>query len=253
MNTLFSFKRFGLLLQRYFYERKKRELLFWSITTLIFMLSSNSVQFLATYLVVSGTIFVSNLFREIHSKTQGINYFMLPATQLEKITMMLFVSVIYYFAMFLITYIIGNVLGTLLNNLLATFLTWFSHSNIQWHLFQSGFFAGRFIQLPLKEIFMTFISVQAIFLLGGIYFKRNAFLKTVFSIFALMFVLLIIEVMLLSLFIEGAFTTSLYFPEEMFFSLNFETFYKPILNTLSYLFVPFVWVVSYFRLTEKEV
>ncbi|MDR0969242.1 MAG: hypothetical protein LBM67_01730 [Lentimicrobiaceae bacterium] len=244
MNTLFSFKRFGLLLQRYFYERRKHDLLFWSITVLVLMLSGGSVQFSVTYLVVSGAIFVSNLFREIHSKTQGINYFMLPATQLEKITMTLFVSVIYYFAMFLITYIIGNILGTLLNNLLATFLPWFSHTS---------FFAEKFVQMPLKETFMAFVFVQAIFLLGGIYFKRNAFLKTVFSIFALIFALLIIEMILVSLFIERTFTTSL-FPEEMMsFSLHFETFYKRILNILGYLFVPFVWIVSYFRLTEKEV
>lgn len=254
MNTQFSFKRFGLLLQRYFYERRKHEYLFWGITVLLFMLQSNSVSFLVTYLTISGAIFASRLHREIHSKTQGVHHFMIPATQLEKTVFAVFMSVIYYFTMFLVAYIVGNVLGTLLNNLLASFLPWFSHSNIQWQLFQpTSIIDGFIIPSTLKSAFEAFIVTQAVFLLGGIYFKRNTFLKTVFSIFALLFVLLIVEVLMLSLFIDGTLTTSLYFPEEMLYSLNFETFYKPILNTLGYLFVPFVWVVSYFRLTEKEV
>ena len=248
MNTLFNFERFGLLIKRFFFERGSHELLFWGITVLVFTLIGN-FQTQIIFLMITGSFFASKFFSEIHSKTQGVNYFMIPATQLEKLLSAIIISVVYFFILFIITYVIGNLMHTYLNNLLADYFMAFSHKTLQWSLFQSNFSGIT----PLKIVFITFVISQAIFLLGSIYFKRTVFLKTLFSVFVMLFALTNIEVILYAIFVEGRLELSVYIPAEILMKNLNVKFYEVILNVLLYSSAPFLWVVSYFRLTEKEV
>jgi len=55
MNTTLNINRIGLLLKRFFIENKQRELTFWGITIIIFMLM-HQTESVAMFLYVTGFI-----------------------------------------------------------------------------------------------------------------------------------------------------------------------------------------------------
>ncbi|MDR3268645.1 MAG: hypothetical protein LBT83_06220 [Tannerella sp.] len=262
MNTLFDFNRAGLLIRRYFTERFHTELIYWGIFTIVLMLFRNNLPTIGALLFVAGAFFASRFSREIHSPTNRMNYFMIPATQLEKITVSIVITIVYYFGMFLITYVIGNLIGTGLTNLLAkvdflsSTLNLFHPTELKWQLFeffeqQVASFNGiqhSMNALFIRLFFRVFLVTQSIFMLGGIYFKRNQTLKTVFALTVVGFAFLILLILELKLFVwDNNFSAN---KEDLLYL--WETF-KIITNVFLYSLVPFLWITSYFRLTEKEV
>jgi hypothetical protein len=266
MNTLFNFNRAGLLIRRYFIERFHTELIYWGIMAIVCMFFRNSLPAVGGLLLVAGAFFAARFFREIHSPANGMNYFMIPATQLEKLTVSIGIIVVYYFGMFLFTYVIGNLIGTGLNMLLAevdassSALNLFHPTELKWQLFEVSKHGGMELKLfhgsaddsPFIWLFFqAFLVIQSIFMLGGIYFKRNQTLKTIFTITVVGFVFLMLLILGLGLIgwenlhgING---------------MNHEHFlhvwkvFKIITKVFLYSLVPFLWITSYFRLTEKEV
>ncbi|MCL2650791.1 MAG: ATP-binding cassette domain-containing protein [Candidatus Azobacteroides sp.] len=158
----------------------------------------------------------------------------------------------------MITYIIGNLLGTFLNNMLSginiyVVMNLFQYSPLQWTLFTKT--AMLWINgIPtvdyygLFQIFIAFLLSQSMFFLGGIYFKKNQTFVTflTFIVFGLFVSLLTItEIRLIhgNIFEKGV-------------SINFRCgpdWWIYTKQIFGYLLVPFFWVVSYFRLTEKQV
>jgi hypothetical protein len=263
--TDFNFNRIGLLLQRYFTERYRPELMYWIITVIVFMFFRNSVPTMVAFICVMGAFYASRFFKEIHSPANGIAYYMIPATQLEKLTVGIFVTSFYYFIMMIIAYVTGNLLGTLLNNTLASmnflsgFFNIFHYSPLQWNLFATSTFTANTITIPdvsagtnnLVSLFTGFLFSQSIFLLGGIYFKSNQILKTiltfiVFSIFQSLFFSLEIKMIFgdMNVFMALAQKEKL---EAIALTI------RDVVRVFFYLLIPFFWVVSYFRLTEKQV
>jgi hypothetical protein len=103
-------------------------------------------------------------------------------------------------------------------------------------------------------IFTFFIS-QSVFLLGSIYFKRGGLGRTMLSIFGFFLLLVIIELFMFKV-MFGSFSVT----GNMMASFNFTPENSPtikiighVFKVMSYLLTPFLWVVTYFRLTEKQV
>jgi len=253
--SLFNFNRIGLLLQRYFTERFRTELIYWSIMIIAFMFIRNIIPAAMGLIFVAGAFYASRFFREIHSPGNGIAYFMIPATQLEKMTVSIIMTSFYYFVMMMIVYSIGNLLGTFLNNLFVSidflrgFLNIFgynpSYSPLKWILFE--FYGGSFALDMLQSLFMIFtyfLFYQSIFLFGSIYFKNNQAFKTL-----LVMIIIVIFVSILFLLILKLITGNTFIGSE---NTN-TTIYKIYEKIFLYLLPPFFWVVSYFRLTEKQV
>lgn len=265
MNTIFNINRVGLLLNRYFVENAKRELVYWGVISICIMFLRNNAFLMLGLLVVAGAMFAARFFKEIHSPTNGINYYMIPATQIEKTFVAVLMSIVYYFAMFILSYVLGNLLGTFLNNILASVGTffaslgiWFSHKDLEWILFTKtvnmpsmenmGMIAKNTLGLWIPQ----FISIQSIFLLAGIYFKKNPVPKALLTIFLVLVVLVFIEAFMLKYMIgETSFNASMFADTESFD--NAANIYMWIVKILGYLFIPFLWIISYFRLTEKQV
>ena len=253
--NIFSFNRLGLMFQRYFTERLHTELMYWSIMVIVFMFIRNVPPVMFALIAIAGVFYAARFFREIHSSSNGVAYFMIPATQFEKLTIGIIMTSFYYFAMMIIAYIIGNLLGTCLNNLLANidfiFFNFFHHSQLQWKLFDNIDFVDK--ADTLKSInysvlyFLIFLLGQSLYLLGSIYFKSIHFLKTYFStqiIGLLLLILYIIELRLIfgnlsnlaDVNVSGSDTTALY-----------------AIQIILPLLTLFFWIVSYFRLTEKQI
>lgn len=266
MNNTFNINRIGLLIQRYFIENSRRELLYWGIITFVFMFFRNNVGAIMTITYFLGIFFATRTIKEIHSKTNGINYFMIPASQLEKLTTALLLSIVYFFGMILIAYVAGNIIGTFLNNLLvkvpffSTELGLFvTQSSLNWELFNpqgNMWHYNDFMissdgkNILILNFFLSFVISQSIFLFGGIYFKNNAVLKVFASIFLIVFAfvaLAIFELWVLNGFNFG----SMEFGDDV--SRDTIQIFDTVANIFMYLLIPFFWITSYFRLTEKEV
>jgi len=258
--TQLDFNRLGLLFRRFFTENSHKELLQWIIMIIVFMFVRNIVFLVMAVIFVSGAIDAARFSKEIHSRSNGAAFFMIPATQLEKLIVGVVITSFYCFAEMMITYIIGNLLGTFMNNMLTSanlfVFNIFHYSPLQWTLFTNTatiwnngqpavYYYGLF------QIFIAFLFSQSMFFLGGIYFKRNQFFAT--------FLTFIVIVLLLSILL--ATETRLIFgtiTDEYGIKVNVNVLPNPtwwiyIKQIFGYLLIPFFWVVSYFRLTEKQV
>jgi len=263
--TVFDFNRIGLLFQRYFTERFNTEVIYWGIMVIVFMFIRNVDPLIIGLILIAGIFYAARFFREIHSRNNGVAFFMIPATQLEKLLVGIIMTSFYYFALMMITYAIGNILGTFANNMLASMdfigLNIFHHSPLQWKLFESNIANTTVVfnssSIPAYEanytslfkIFVSFLLVQSVYLFGSIYFKSNQALKTFLSVFVIQILLLIVLVIIVRLTGDGNIQINID-------SSAINEWGKPVrimLKTFLYLLIPFFWVVSYFRLTEKQV
>ncbi len=246
METSFSTNRLWLLIKRYFVESKQRELTFWGISLVVFMLMRDQGSII-TYLIIAGYFTAANAFRIFGHTPGGMHYLLIPATHTEKLVTSILINTIYFFVAFLITYIAGAAIGISLDNLI------FGHNYpIQFNLFTDKFSN----QLDLEFLwwsFYAFAIVQAIAITGSLYFKRSAAMKTLLSLFIIFVVLGIFEISILKLMFgtyeisNRTFNLSPHDIEELFPAL------KTIFKIIGYLILPFFWSVSYFRLTEKQV
>ena len=251
-----NFNRLGLLFQRFFIERSRTELVYWSIMAIVFMFLRNNIPGMIGLIVIGGVVYASRFFKEIHYPGNGVAYFMIPATQLEKLIVGIVITSFYYFAMMMITYAAGNLLGTFFNNMLASMninilfgFSPFHYSPLQWKLLGSPIEAmiseGSGMHTNIMTfLFELFLVGQSIYLLGSIYFKRNQFFATLLATNIIQILLFILFVVELKLFFD---TTNLELS-------NYEwgRTVGHVLRGFIWLLPPFFWVVSYFRLTEKQ-
>jgi len=254
MNTTFNFNRLGLLIKRYFIENKNKELIYWGILTLAFCLihQAGSAKMI---IYIMGFIFAAKQYKIFTYTPSGMHYLLIPATHLEKLVSSILLSTVYFFGMALLTYSIGNIVGTTLLN------TFFGQSEpLVWDMFSlsNNYSIGsnmHFTQAgPFVEMTIGFLTIQSVFLLGSIYFKGNAVAKTMLSIFAIFLVLGIIELSLL----KGLFGGMSIDGDMRSFNFSADnspamTVFGYIFKTIGYLLIPFLWVVTYFRLKEKQV
>jgi hypothetical protein len=245
MNTTLNINRLGLLLKRYFIENKQRELTFWGITIVVFTLmhlagaqeKSISVEM---FLYISGFIFAARTFKIFNHTPGGMHYLLIPATHFEKLTTAILLSTFYYFVMILITYSLGTILGTTIGNFFfesnnpIVFTLFYSHADIYSN------------SHSLLNKFIFFAEIQSVFILGSIYFKGNVIGKTWLTMTALGIIIAIIQISLMKI-LWG----DMHFAE----TFNYQTGHLlgSNIKVLVYLLIPFFWVVSYFRLKEKQV
>lgn len=255
MNTLFNINRLSLLLKRFFIEEKQRELTFWGISTFVFLImhitgSNEKSSAVIIFLFISGFIFAARTFKIFNQTPGGMHYLLIPATHLEKLITAILLNTFYFFVMMVGTYLIGTTLGITLGNLL-----WETNNPIQFGLFQSTMNFSEFNQptLSLLDTFITFAGIQSVFMLGSIYFKGNSVGKTMLVIIAVSLAFALIELFLMKATFGSfsvnsqTFSLSINSPEDLFPGLEI------IGKTIKYSLIPFFWIVSYFRLTEKQV
>jgi hypothetical protein len=252
MNTTFSFNRLGLLIKRYFVENRQRELSFWGIVIVVFMLMHQNVS-VEIFFYIAGFIFAARMFKIFAYTPGGMHYLLIPATHLEKLVTTIFLSTFYYLIMLLITYSIGTLLGTELGNAIFGTQHDLSLSLFQMDSVNSTMNYSGIRQVNFLDFLLGFALTQSIFLLGSVYFKRNAVGKTFLTLISFAFVIGLIELVIFKV------SFGSYHLNGQSLDVNFtsgdDVFagFKLILKTIKYLLIPFFWIVTYFRLTEKQV
>ena len=253
MAAIFNFNRVWLLLQRYFVENRHRELYYWGFCTIWFMFFRNNVGAIGGAILVAGIVFCGRFFREIHSPTSGLNYFMIPATQAEKLATSFLLTIVYYFGMMLVVYTLGNLAGIFLNNLFAnvSFLSsdvdLFTQKPLRWCLLeipQIDMVKSSFVWI----FFKAYLFIHAIFTLGSLCFKRSAIFKMLLTLFFVGFVCVVIMVLGVHVFLGISANSNV--------SININGENNPfgaVGSIIPYVLIPYLWTTAYFRLTEKEV
>ncbi len=248
----FSFKRILLLMQKTAYENAKFTIvglitLFGFFSVILFISALNNANawekmnsFYVAGFIISG-IFISGMaFTNFRSKEKTMNYLMLPASTLEKfISELLTTTVIFAIAYTLIFYVF----------------------NLAVYLFGSVYgFSVDFVNLSdmhILEGFMYYVIFQSIFLAGSATFRKVPLFFTSFSLFIAGIGILIFTVLITTL-LKGEFE-NLAFNN---FNINSNTFPEEDINNhplilipkymFYYLTAPLFWLVTYFKIKEKE-
>ncbi|HYO23278.1 MAG TPA: hypothetical protein VER36_12800 [Flavisolibacter sp.] len=270
MNQFFSFKRFTLLVLKHWADNKKRYglsmlafvglLITWLVFTMLTGFDNKpmgkTVQqvtfFLALFAV--GTFYASQYFRDLGSRAKGITFLLVPASAFEKLLCSLLYTVVLFFVTFTAAFYLVDVLMVAVAN---TFPSTGKTEVV--NVFK--IILLKFNKDSTINFLLFFFSVQSVFLLGSIYFEKYSFIKTIISGFVSCF----------ALFCLMYFFNEMLLPEGDYPS-GFLTTYRVFVDggndrlvqiprwigevfrfSVMYAAAPFLWIVTYFRLKEKQV
>lgn len=257
MDQFFSFRRFSLLVLQHWANNKKRYvlsvmaflglLIIWYVFAIIIgddkLLSIEFQQI--TYfmsLFVTGTFYASQYYRDLASRAKGSNFLLVPASAFEKFLCSLLYTLILFFAVFTATFYLVDIIMVNIANSVDAIKKYHGKIPII-NVFDVTFFS--FNNNATLNFLLFFFSVQSAFLLGSVYFRKYNFLKTIISGFVIWLILFLI----------------VYF----FYQENSAEAYSDgnegempnwiaqLIQGLAYVLAPLLWIVTYYRLKQKQV
>jgi hypothetical protein len=255
-----SLRRLGLLLRRDFSAGYRTVIVamlavggFVILISVLSALSGNLRPIHGTLyielLFIGGLIVTSLIFKELHLNGRGVFYLTLPGSVLEKFLSKLLVTSIGYAAGSLIFYTAVSSAAEGLNRLI------FGYGHPFFNPWQ------RYILLAVA----AYLVCQSVFLVGSIYFRRLAFIKTSLYLVLFAIVLSILAGVILWIifrdYAEGGRMMLQPYLNELGRAGEMERVLTPLaerfLQVIKVFFwaavAPVGWVVSYLRLRETEV
>jgi hypothetical protein len=283
-NQVFSFTRWRLLVTKQWTENRRKYLLSllaiggllaaWDaflIAVIPYAPLEPFMQF-ATYTVglfFTGCFFASTLFAELGNKKQALSWLSLPASHLEKLLCaILFGVVLFYAAYTLVFYIVDIPMVQWSNNILQRHpLNWPNTNSPIPESLVYNFITAAGAPIPEKQWhFFTwgYFAIQSVFLLGSVYFTRFSFVKTVVA--GLLFIVAFVifqKLVLLPMKPDGWSDNFFRWTQDMNelndHDMSLHEVRLPFHLDLIFLLLsefgvaPFFWVVTWFRLKEKQV
>lgn len=191
-------------------------------------------------LFINGFVLTAGTYNELHVPTRSQFYLTLPATTLEK---------------FFSHYLISTVLYVLIANLML-FISILIYAGLSVLIWDANMAYFNPFELQNINLMGIYIVSQSVFFLGAVAFRKYNFLKTILAVFVVQFALNII-LALLAWVIIGSPGVSVDVDSQnteaeltMFFSDTLPTMAKYF---TFYVLAPFLLVVSYLKLKEREV
>lgn len=250
MNQFFSLKRFQSLVLKHWADNKRRYTLavlaFIGLLTAWFAFSlampedqvpmSHDVQKTTFFflLFITGTLYASQYFRDLSSRTKAANFLLIPASTFEKFLCGIFYSALLFPLVFIAAFYLTDSLMVAVAN--AVYKSGEKTSVI--NIFTIDFF--HFNSHRTLNFLPFFFSVQSLFLLGSVYFRKYNFIKTVISGFIIwmlcMGVALALHTWVRPLDGEGP------LPDGAVLAVA----------ALAYLIAPLLWWIAYYRLKAKQ-
>ena len=237
MNTSFSFTRIKYLLMRYFKENWKKDVLMGLILFGVSLLSDREGDFILFIISVFFVLYSGRVFSNLKYKDNAFHYLTIPASTLERVVTNIFLIHIYY-----IIYVWVLVsLGALLRGCI--------YPNFIQNLGINEVFSSRsFVIFDIWD-YLVLICLQAIFMFGSVYFKKNAIAKTLLSIAGFGLLISFIIILLSTDMFNN--TTGLVLHSRLSINFLWGGLYLPKIICVASTF--FFWVLTYFRLKETEV
>jgi hypothetical protein len=272
MNQFFSFKRFNLLVMKHWADNKKRYalsvlafiglLITWFVFTMLTLMDpqpmGKEVQTITFFfaLFAVGVFFASQYFNELGSRSKGINFLLVPASAFEKLLCSLVYTVLLFLLVFTATFYLVDVLMVSIAKAFGVSTgEKFSVANV-----------FDVINLPFTRdttlnLLSFFFSVQAAFLLGSVYFEKYSFIKTAICGFVGGFIIFCFFYFFnAQLFDDGAYYRGFLTSYRVKVNgaserlVQIPAWIGEVLRFLAlYAIAPFLWLVTYYRLKEKQV
>lgn len=277
MNQLFDINRFGLLVAKHWRENRNRYLLSLlamggiMLLWLAFLFTVSGYQpfdsdtQLMTYyggLFIIGTLYASLLFSDLSSTSKGMNYLSLPASHLEKLLCGLLYVVVIFFVCYTALFYFIDWIAVNTSNALAVSLR---PERSMWPKSEmfNVFVAPGSEKPGYLNHFLIFLliyfAVQAGYIAGSIYFPRYSFIKTTISLsLFVLVILLFIGKVLYPMLPHGNFDAPTTFMVrgnngQVTMARLPEWINVVLIGLLKYGFPVVFYLVTYFRLKEKEV
>ena len=221
----FNIKRFGNVCTRLVMLRKKEYFnLFLAITLFVALIcifacnpfsgeAKGTLEYAYSFLqlgitiysfsLILITIYGANIIRDLKTKQQRIDELVLPATNLEKFTARVLASTVLILILVVAGIVAGDILQMLINMLLhkGTFASFcLSSFNVAFTELQTSIITRENVaHKPIRLMFLlTLISSNAFYLLGGMLFRKTAWLKTTLAV-------IVISIALFCLFVGYAY------------------------------------------------
>ena len=226
----FNIKRFGNVCTRLVMLRKKEYFnIFLAITLFVALIcifacnpfsgeAKETLEYAYSFFQVVGSIYAfavvfitvngANIIRDLKTKQQRIDELVLPATNLEKFTARVLASTVLILIIIVAGIMVADVLQMLINMLLhkGTFASFcLSSFNVAFTELQTSILAiENVLHKPIRFMFLlTLISGNAFYLLGGMLFRKTAWLKTTLAI-------IILSIVFFSMFVGYAYVVYAY-------------------------------------------
>jgi len=281
MNQTFSFPRWQMLVASHWAEHRKRYLLalmavggllagWYSFLLLIdhFGPLNLFIQYATYYcgLFLVGCFHASTVFSELGSKSRAIQYLSIPASHLEKLLCGILFGVVFFFIAFTIVfYIVDIPMVSLANRIIAG-------EKQHWpNTFQSIGIVGvldiwnnqwaPILDRKYHFFLFAYFAIQSAFLLGSVYFASWSFIKTVVALllFWVIFILYVQKGIAEHLpngwhphdLVRWANNSDNMLPASMVALPN--PMERILIFLMQYSIPPIFWIITYFRLKEKEV
>ncbi len=257
-NLVFNPSRFGYLLRNDIELNYKRVLLaalaFFAflavfMASVAFDSSGNDLDFHSwvypNTMIFFGCIFTGFAFKEMANVHERHFYLSLPASHLEKFTVRWLLTVLGFPLIFTLSYLLFSwISGIVIKNF----------GGEELHVY-NPFSLGGYVFLRV------YISVQSLFLLGAIFFQKYTVIKTGATLFVLTILGALLTMLLFYLMFYPYFDGSIFDGPSMDDaqpSQAFQDFVEFKLISLIefgfyYILPVFCWIISYLKLTEKEI
>lgn len=233
MDTSLSLTRIKHLLNRYFIENWKKDLYVGLVLLVIAFVSNPMAGFSSFVYIVMILLYTGRIFGNLAHKESAQHYLMIPASTSEKLITNIFLSHIYYVLLLSVFLVLGILLRALIlaplcdDTSSCTFL-------IPYISFAS---------------YLSFLLFQSILVFGSVYFKKNAFIKTLLSLSAFFFFLTMLVIFIIRMNVGSM--TRLAEEFDYYVRNPYPSYLIP--SIISIVFTCFFWILSYFRLRETEV
>lgn len=256
MNNFFSYERFSLLVKRQWTENyfilMMGVVVYASIVAVIYSINfdvesnftlnkSAQTSMFVLGLFAGGTLFANYIFKDFGNKTQTLSFLMTPASHFEKLCVGLFYSLVAFPITFL--FVFGAVDYTFVA------LSGNKSNDILYNIILDAY----------KEysIFINlWVTLQVFVLLGAIYFSKMSYVKTAFTGFLIIAAGGLLEYLFFKIIIgDDSLHSHVNLSSENRHNLSAEfNFVNDTTKFISYyLLAPFLAIVAYFKLKEKEV
>lgn len=267
MTTTFSFSRLLQLIRKQWIENSR--LYLFSVLALLGMLglimifwiisdgqhySEDSLYIIFIFgLFVAGAVFASMSFSMLGHREKGTYWLAFPASHLEKLLCMIFYNVIVFTLVYSACFfLVKSGAVAYVNNLIADKPAVYTLRRSKWGA------DGSFLSVFPYFIY-GFFAVQSFYLLGSVYFSRYSFVITTIAGSALIFIFAYYTAEL----VEGSFTGFSWNGDHVRkYDAGFNTYQRYELPSwlsgvleyvIKFIWAPVFWVVTWFRLKEKQI
>lgn len=261
MNQTFDIHRFALLLRLDFAEKGKNFLMMGGllIALLLAMVLPIAIyngfsdlllilHALALFMVVifGGSLYTSYAFSQYGSSDTGIAAIMLPASQFEKFLVSLLINLLFTIPV-------------------AFFFVKFHYWSVEFANGKLPAAAHKYNPLPvdiMRYFIYVHVIVQGATVLGSIYFKKLAYIKTAGVLFVMFVLFAIVNLILIYQYTSDpskvvAFPFGswqiYYYKLNQYYNLDYTKSVKSLIYAFPIFFLLSTWLISYVRLKEKEI